>query len=145
MTSILIFWSLSLALLVIGVLALWKGGPAERLGAGLILAIVLLGRIVALFVPPSGHAVLHLVEDGLTALGLLAVAIRYASLWLGGAMLVYAVLFTLHSAYFVLSRAQDPLFIFVNNAAFLCVALCLAVGTALSWRARIKAQAASKA
>lgn len=140
-----VYWAFTFILLMSAALAIWKGSPAERWGGILILAIAFIGRLADLVIPHDARPILYLVEDGLTAVCLLAVAIRYASFWLGGAMLIYAALFTLHAAYFVLDRRPDPMFIFINNYAFLGVILCLGLGTAVSWRARAKAQTAATA
>ena len=42
-----------------------------------------------------------------TALCLLVIAVRYASFWLGGVMLLYAAQFSLHAFYLVTSRPID--------------------------------------
>jgi len=142
---LLIFWSLSLLTLGICLLALWKGGPPERFGAGAILGIVILGRLIGLLLNPETYPTLRLIEDGLTALALLAVAVRYASFWLGGAMLLYAALFALHAAYFVIGRKPDLIYTVVIDVCFLGVSICLGVGTAVFWRNRVRKRAASMA
>ena len=48
-------------------------------------------------------------ELAVLALGLLAVTLRYGSLWLGGAMLFYAAQFTLHSVYLVAGRSNKEI------------------------------------
>jgi hypothetical protein len=133
-------------------LALWKGGPPERFGSGLILAIMVLQRIISAALSSStGHfppvdPVIRLIGDGVTAVGLLAISLRYASLWLGGAMLLYAAQFTLHSYYFVTHRPNDNFHAAVNNLDFVGITLCLAIGTVVSWRRRVVAnRAAAKA
>ena len=60
-------------------------------------------------------------------------------------MIIYAGLFTLHAAYFVLSKEPDELFIYINNFSFLGVAVCLGVGTMMSWRLRLRHKAAEQA
>ncbi len=142
-SAIFIFWGLSFLTFGIGALALWKGGPAERAGAAVILLIILVGRVIAAFVPEPVLPILRLAEDGLTAIGLLIFALRYASLWIGAAMLLYAGLFTLHATYFVLDKGLDPFFTTSNNLAFLGVSVCLGVGTFVSWRQRVRARAAA--
>jgi hypothetical protein len=134
--------ALTLTLLVLSgcFLSLWKGSPAERLGGGVVLANLLLTVLVAAFVPIDAVAVAELVVDGLTALGLLAVVLIYSSLWLGGVMLLYAVLFTLHAYYFVTERAHDRLHAIVNNLDTIGVTWCLVIGTLVAWRRRARAQ-----
>lgn len=138
---------LALTLLTLGIclLALWKGGQAERIGAGLILANALLSSVGDLLFPHMDLAVLWLVGDGLTALGLLIVAVVYASFWLGGVMILYAILFTLHSFYFVTNREVDLFHARVNNLDFLGISICLAIGTIIAWRRRIAARKAAAA
>ena len=133
-----------LLLLVIGgcFFSWWKGGPAERLGAALVLVNLLLTMLIDTFSPTGGKAVSGLAVDGLTALGLLAVALIHGSLWLGGAMLLYAVQFSLRAYYFVTERAHDNLHSAINNIDFMGIILCMVVGTAVAWRRRVKAAAA---
>lgn len=137
---------IALTVLTLGicVFALWKGGQAERIGAGLILANALASSIGDLLFPNSNLAVVWLVGDGLTALGLLIVAVVYASFWLGGVMILYAILFTLHSFYFVTDREVDLFHARVNNADFLGISVCLAIGTIISWRKRVVARRAAE-
>src|SRR5688572_26044877 len=102
--SAAIYLLLTFGGLAVCLIALWKGGSPERLGAGLIVAIVVLQRTIAAFMAPSAFPIIQLVCDALIAVGLLAVALAYGSLWIGGAMLLYAAQFTLHSYYFVTER-----------------------------------------
>jgi hypothetical protein len=145
---LLIYWALSLTVLVIGILALLKGAPPERLGAGLILGVVVLGRIIEIFLPSDVLPLLRLIEDGVTALGLLVIALVYASFWLGAAMLLYGALFALHAFYFVVGRPPDLMYTIVIDVCFLGVNISLGIATASSWRRkarerRLKNEAAS--
>ena len=128
--------------LAICLLACWKGGPAERLGALLILINTVAFIGAGYVLPKSTLTILLLADDALTALGLLAITLRYGSLWLGGCMLFYAAQFTLHSYYFVTERPSDGFHAIVNNINFLGMILCLAVGTAATWRKRMGQAAA---
>jgi hypothetical protein len=118
---------------------LWKGGPPERMGVSVIFGIVILQRIVVALTAPSLFTTVQLVGDALTAMGLLAIAVAYGSLWIGAAMLLYAAQFTLHSFYFVTERATDRFHVIVNNLNFIGVILCLALGTGIAWRQRVVA------
>jgi hypothetical protein len=123
---------LTFALLVC-LLAILKGGSAERIGAIVILA----NLIVGLGVEAMGRSqVAVLIDDAATAAVLLAIAVRYTSLWLGAVMLLYALQFALHAYYFVLERPRDVLHIALNNLDFLAVIVCLAAGTVVAWRRR---------
>ena len=135
---LIIYWVLSLTVLVIGILAVWKGAPPERLGAGLILGVVVVGRLIGIFLPKDALPLLRLIEDGVTALGLLAIAVRYASFWLGGAMLLYGCLFALHAFYFVTDMPPDLMYTVVIDLCFLGVNVFLGLATALSWREGIR-------
>ena len=89
-----IAWILMLATTVF---ALWKGGPPERLGAATII-VVWIGTVIAQALPPPAYSDISLlVSDGLAAVGFLVVAIRFSSLWLGGAMMCEAVAFVAHA------------------------------------------------
>jgi hypothetical protein len=116
-----------------------RGGIAERVGAAIILANLLAGVL--------NEAAFHyelatLATDGLTALALLIVAVRYASFWQGGVMLLYALQFALDAYYLVLERPRDNLHVILNNVDFFGVGLCLGIGTFLSWRLRRRDAAA---
>jgi hypothetical protein len=115
--------------------ALWKGGPAERIAAAVAIADVLVGR-VALIVDPSATNLIYLVTDGLAAMALLFVTVRYAALWMGGVMLFFAAQFALHSYYLVTERPHDYLHALINNINWSGIAWCLIIGTAVAWRAR---------
>jgi hypothetical protein len=115
--------------------AIWKGGQAERLGGVLILTFAILWEASAVL-PPDVRTTIQLVCDFLTALGLLAIAVRYASLWLGGVLLFQALQFSLHSFYFVTHKASDNLHATINNLNMAAILTCLAAGTAVAWRRR---------
>ena len=129
---------------VIGTLAclfaLMKGERAERIGAAIIYANIL--AYIANGTLFHGNQVAALVIDGVTAASLLVMAVMFASLWLGGVMLLYALQFSLHAFYFVTERPRDLLHSVVNNTIFFAVSACLIIGTALVWQRRVKAAAA---
>lgn len=125
-----------------GVFALVKGGTPERIGAAIILA-----NLVAV---GANDVILHdqrvlLAIDGLTAMALLPITLRYASVWLGAVMLLYGLQFGLHAFYFVLERPKDALHVWVNNANFFTISAALAIGTVLSLTRRRPRPAATLA
>ena len=123
---------------VLGALfALWKGGVAERAAAMVVLANVIIGQSSEWFAPGS-EAVVRLINDGLTALVLLGITVRYAALWTGGVMLFFAALFSLHSFYLVTERPSDYLHALINNIDFSGIIWCLIIGTAVAWRRRVR-------
>lgn len=126
-------------LLIFGVcgFALWRGGPPERIGAGLVLLIALIGGVVNQFPTETSRQIGHLTADGVLALGFLAVAVRYGSLWLGGAMLFQAAQFSLHAFFFVTQKPQNSFYGVVNNVNLFGVLVCLLIGAmAANSRAR---------
>lgn len=126
--------------LIIGtcLFALWKGGTPERSGAVLILTLSLVSALTDFVFPSETRLVGRLVADGVVALGFLGIAVRYASLWLGGAMMFQAVQFSLQAYYFVTARPHDALYAVVNNVDTLGVLACLALG-AITYRRRLAA------
>ncbi|MDB5461164.1 MAG: hypothetical protein JWO72_2905 [Caulobacteraceae bacterium] len=120
------------ALVVICGLALWKGAPAERAGASLIL-ITWIITLVASVTTVRGNnlpAVVYLVSDAILAAGLLILAIRYSSWWLGAAMALQAVGLSLHAAYFAADKSevsivQQQLYVLGKNLASVAMLLVL--------------------
>lgn len=121
--------------LLICLFAFLKGGPAERIGAAVILANLLAGLATEAFIRTQ---LVVLSIDGLTAVVLLVLAVRFASLWLGAVMLLYALQFGLQAFYLVMERPRDVLHVVINNVDFFSVSLCLAAGTILAWRRRAR-------
>ncbi len=89
---------IGLILLACTCLFAWlKGGSAERAGASLIGGAWVASLCVQALTPGATHEIFLLIFDFLLAFGLLAMAIRYASLWLGVAMILQGVILALHS------------------------------------------------
>ena len=133
---------------VCGVLfAGWKGGVAERLAAMVVSVNLILGLAVAQLLPQA-EGTMRFVNDGLAAVALLAITLRYGAPWMGGAMLFYAAQFSLHSYYLVMARSPDDrLHAIVNNVNFIGIVWCLIIGTVVTWRRRrrrVRAQAAAR-
>ena len=78
-----------IALLATATFAWRLGGKAERLGA-LILTLGWAAAALARILVGSSLAAAPLFSDAINAAGLLWVALRYSSLWLGPAMLCYS-------------------------------------------------------
>lgn len=140
MSAMITFYLLSALTLVVCGGAIWKGGAAERTGAIVILAIVVAERIGYIVLPRAWYPPLVLGADALTAVGLLLLALRYASLWLGGCMMFYAATFVLHSFYLVTETPErGPFYTWVGDLCFAGIHICLVVGTLMSWRRRATA------
>jgi len=118
--------------------AVWKGGPAERAAALVVMVNVLIGQTGQVIAPRSDD-IIRLINDGLTAMVLLGITVRYAALWMGGVMLFFAAQFSLHSFYLVTGRsASDYLHALINNIDWSGITWCLIIGTVVAWRARVR-------
>jgi hypothetical protein len=124
---------LTAAILGVTVFAWVKGGWPERLGALLNLFIAGLFLVLQFGMPPAMLAPGLLVIDGLLGVGLLGLAIRYTSLWLGAAMLLQAAQFSLHAFYYVTAKSFDLLFAVVNNVVSWGILIAIVAGTFASW------------
>jgi len=122
--------------LVVAGLAWWRGGHPERLGASLMVIAGVAVPIAHHLLPTSKASVALLMIDAAMAAGFLGLAIRYASLWLGAAMLLQAMQFSLHAFYIVIEKAHDRLYSIINNLDTIGVILCVLVGTLIAWRRR---------
>jgi hypothetical protein len=127
------------------VFAFLRGAAPERIGAGVIFANLLLSLGGQMIVSQSTFLVAQLTLDAVTALALLVLAVRYASLWLGAVMLLYALQFALHAFYSVTQRPRDLPHAVINNLDFFAISLCLVIGTAVSSRRRRRALAQAAA
>lgn len=129
--------------LLICLFAALKGGVAERIGAAVILA-----NLVA---ATANYALLksQLIDlgiDGLTAVVMLSMTMRYASVWLGAVMLVYALQFGLDAFYLVMERSvSDMPHAIINNSNTIAIMIALGAGTMTAWRRRRHVEAAPPA
>jgi len=138
----LLLTSLTLFAAVVWALAFWRGGAAERWGA-LVVAANQLAAIVIIFAMTGGSRqyiglLVQLTLDGAAAVALLFVLLRYGRPWLGVAMLLYALQFTLQSIYLVAEIKKDYWHVVVNNLNFIAIHLSLLVGTVQHWLQRAK-------
>lgn len=124
-------------LIAVACLGAWRwGARPERGGAALTLAVF--AAFVLAGLAQDGELVrgLYLALDGIFALGLLLLALRYVRRWLGVALLLQGVQFSLHAYYLVASRRYDNLYILVNNLVSFGVVVSLLFGVVLAWRAQ---------
>lgn len=126
------------ATILVCALAWWKGGRAEQLGAGLKLATSLIALVIHLVLKQGSISGALLTADGVLAIGFLALAIRYASLWIGAAMLLQAGQFSLHAWYLVSALERDRFYAIANNLITVGILICILVGTLISWGRRSK-------
>lgn len=118
--------------------AAWKGSTAERIAALIVFLNLVVGLGTTLLFPMAEGG-MRFANDGLAALALLVITIRYGAPWMGGVMLFYAAQFSLHSYYLVISRnPHDRLHAIVNNVNFTGIVWCLIIGTVVAWMRRSK-------
>lgn len=137
------YWLLSGLIFAACLFAFWKGDEGVRMGAAVILGMIVIERIIRVMLAPphSWNLVIGMAGDGLTACGLLFLAMRYASPWIGGVMLFYAMQFAIHAFYFVTHRPDDGFRFFALSACFVGLNICLVGGAAHAWRQRMKSAA----
>ncbi|MBI1686562.1 hypothetical protein [Caulobacter hibisci] len=116
-----------------------KGGRAERFGALAILLGALGVSATHVLLPRSAQPIILLIDDAALAVAFLMLAMRFVSPWLGVAMLLQAVQFSLHAYYLVVEKPHDYLYKSVNNINTVGVLLCVLFGTILAWRRSARA------
>jgi hypothetical protein len=117
--------------------ALWKGDRAVRIAA----TVLLLLDVATFLIKPqfgdvSGETIL-LAVDFVCAVVLLFLAVRYANLWIGAAMLFQAAQFSLHAFYLVMDRRHDRLHAWINNLDLLGLVISIVTGALLAIRRRV--------
>jgi hypothetical protein len=116
--------------------ALWKGDRATRSAALAYAALEISSYIInPQFGDVSGETI-TLVVDFCCAVTFLLLAVRFATLWLGAAMIFQAAQFSLHAYYLVLELPHDRMHAWVNNADDWGILISIVIGTALAMRRR---------
>lgn len=128
-----------MVLITVLALACWKGGRAERLGAMIVLAGAAYALLAHTVAPKGATALLLLLGEGAMGGGFLFLALRYMSPWLGVAMLLQAIQFSLHAYYLVGEVPRGRTYAIVNNLDSIGVLACILIGTILAWRKRARA------
>jgi hypothetical protein len=127
------------ATLVVCGLAWTRGAAAERWGSLIVLAGSIVYLLILLFLPPASQPIVNLLCEGLYGLSFLMLALRYASPWLGGAMLLQAIQFSLHAYYIVGELPHDRTYGLVNNLNSIGVLICILFGIFATWRRQARA------
>jgi hypothetical protein len=109
--------------------ALTRGGAAERMAGGVILASLVVSLLSNWLAPPDLAPTISLAGDGIVALAILFITLTYGKAWLGATMLLFAGQFALHAFYLVTGRTPDRMHAIFNNANIIAVVICLVVGT----------------
>lgn len=127
------------AILALAALAWLRGGHPERMGS---LAVVLGAVAVSathLLLPHALQPIVLLVVDAALAAVFLTLAMRFVSPWLGVAMILQAVQFSLHAYYLVVALRHDHFYKMVNNINTIGVLACILFGTVMAWRRQARA------
>ncbi|MBO9708183.1 MAG: hypothetical protein J7521_08225 [Caulobacter sp.] len=132
------FLGMAATLLVCG-LAFVRGSAAERWGAVIVIGGSIVSLLIQLLLPKSVQGVVSLLCEGVYGFCFLMLALRYASPWLGGAMLLQAIQFSLHAYYIVGEKAHDQTYRIVNNLNSVGVLICILFGIVATWRKRAQA------
>ena len=138
------FTHLFSGLLILGaaavcLVAFWKGDSAARIAS--IINILNAAALPALriFLGYQTGEVVQLASDFGASIGFLLLAVRFASMWLGAAMLLQSGLFSLHAFYLVTDRPHDRLHAWINNTDQWALYLCILLGVVLDARRRAAA------
>jgi|HubBroStandDraft_5_1064220.scaffolds.fasta_scaffold179431_1 hypothetical protein len=118
------------------VVALWKGDRATRAAA---IAFAILDVATSIIRPRVGDVsseTILLVIDFFCAVTFLLLAVRYASLWLGAAMIFQAAQFSLHAYYLVMELPHDLLHAWINNLDDWGIMISIVAGVVLAIRRR---------
>ena len=118
------------------IFALAKGSSSERLGVLWVLAVDLISDAVMAVTFPHAPQLVLFGLDFLLAAGLLALAVRFVSLWMGMAMLLQSIALCAH-AYVLDGEGPPPIqWMILNNIISELLLACIIVATAASWRSR---------
>ena len=79
---------------------------------------------------------LLLALDFLCAVTFLLLAVRYANLWLGAAMIFQAAQFSMHAYYLVMELPHDRMHAWINHGDDWGILISICVGAALAMRRR---------
>jgi len=85
------------------------------------------------------------VGDFVLAIGLLIIAVRYSSLWLGCAMLLQSIDLCSQGLAFSGDGLGVQSQLWLNNGVSMAMMACIVAGSASSWRRRLKVQNGSAA
>lgn len=100
-----------------------QGDRAEKLGAAWFALNLAVNIATSVFGLGGDGPVVHLVEDGIFAVGLLPMAMIFVSYWIGLVTLIAAALFSLEALYLLNDWPTDLTYAWVNNTLWLAVPL----------------------
>ena len=118
-----------------------QGGRGEQLGAAWF--GVNMAMSATAFFSGLDSPLVHLIQDGIFALGLLPLAMIFVSYWIGLVTLIAAALFSLEALYLLKEWPTDNTYAWINNSLwFLVVLVYLSAGTVSLLRNRRAARQA---
>jgi hypothetical protein len=132
----ILFYVQVAATLGICAFGLWKGDAAVRYASATNLAVELATLAIMPKVGDSGGESILLAVDFAFAVTLLFLAVRFANLWIGAAMMLQAAQFSLHAYYLVMDLPHDRLHAWINNTDNWGTLISFFVGTILAMRRR---------
>ena len=133
-------WILGPALLVaVCIFAWFKGAPAERYGSLLILVLNIVADIALALAFPRFPGLILASLDFILAAGLLILAIRFSSVWLGVAMLLQSISLCSHAFLFDGFGLGPNQRVELNNIISGLMLACIVVASAISWRTKSRA------
>ena len=138
------------ALVVVSSFAIWKGSDAVRAGAVLIVVTWFVTLAASAITRSYVPAIAFLTSDGIMAVGLLFLAVRYSNWWMGAAMLLQSLALALHAGYFAAEQADLSAHVLRNyilgknlaSAGLLLIILAATFASILARRPRRYAAAA---
>jgi hypothetical protein len=131
-----LFYALWAAILATTTFAVWKGDASVRYAAVTHVAVAVATFVVNPKFGDIGGESILLAVDFSSAVIFLLLAVRFANLWIGGAMLLQSAQFSLHAYYLVMELPHDRLHAWINNTSDFGILLCIALGAVLSVRRR---------
>jgi hypothetical protein len=134
----LLNWLQLLTILGCCVLAWFKGGVAERIGALCLFSATLVETALRGLLPPGiGQSWVNMGGEALLALGFLVLALYHARVWIGCAMVFQGLLLTNYALHWGGSSGLTYLIYYMVGACLsILVPASLAVGVLTNWRAR---------
>ncbi len=136
MLNALIWASSPGSLLIVCILAWWRGAAAEKYGSLVILIANLIANIAMTLTYPRFPGFSMCAIDFALASTLLFIAFKYSSIWLGGAMLLQSIALCLQAFDFVGDGPSITVHYVVNDGISYTMIACLVAGLVGSWRAR---------
>ena len=132
-------------MLSVCVVTQFRGDKAERLGVAFAIASALAALAINDYAADDLAPPLLLGVDALLAGGFLFLAIRFASLWLGAAMIFQAGQFALHAIYTAGELPHDRRYAVINNLVTYGIFAVILVAALVNWRRRTLAARATDA